>query len=78
MRITHLGAVLRLLRKQKGLSLRAVQELSGVSYSHLSQLERGVTPGLPRLETLERLAAAYGTTCAAVLERARGKGGRYA
>lgn len=35
------GECLHMLRKREGLSLRQVQKLTGISYGHLSSLERG-------------------------------------
>ena len=54
------GRPLRRLRQRRGWSLRTASERSGVSVSFLSSLERGVTGA--SIATLQRLAAAYGTT----------------
>jgi len=47
-------------RKQRGLSLRAASERSGLSVSFLSSLERGLSGA--SIASLQRLTAAYGTT----------------
>jgi DNA-binding transcriptional MerR regulator/quercetin dioxygenase-like cupin family protein len=60
---------LRRLRAQRGISLRQASELTGISVSFLSALERGVTGA--SIATLQRLTAAYGTT---VLELLGGPG----
>lgn len=54
------GRPLRRLRAERGLSLRAASERSGVSVSFLSALERGMTGA--SIATLQRVAATYGTT----------------
>ncbi len=53
----ELGQYLQDIRKRCGLSLRRVNELKGISYSHLNMIEhgkRGVTPAL-----LKNLAELY-------------------
>ncbi len=52
-----IGRRLREVRVWRGLSLRAVAELSGLSASYLSRIERGERP-VERRSTLEALAAA--------------------
>jgi DNA-binding transcriptional MerR regulator/quercetin dioxygenase-like cupin family protein len=54
------GRPLRRLRESRGLSLRAAGELTGLSVSFLSALERNVSGA--SIATLQRLTAAYGTT----------------
>lgn len=49
------GEELRKLRKEKGLSIRKLSELSGVAHSYLSQVETSKR-GIPKVETLERIA----------------------
>ncbi|QNB46046.1 helix-turn-helix domain-containing protein [Thermanaerosceptrum fracticalcis] len=51
---TYLGAELRQLREAKGLTLMELGNLSGVSYTHISEIERGKT--CASLKTLEKLA----------------------
>jgi transcriptional regulator with XRE-family HTH domain len=60
----ELGRWLRLLRKRQRLSLAAVAEASGLSQSFLSQMERGLVQ--PSLRSVNRVAAALGTTAPAV------------
>lgn len=57
----QLGARIRLLRREKGLSLRALAEQGGLSAGHLSQVENGKAENVG-LETLGRIATALGTT----------------
>jgi transcriptional regulator with XRE-family HTH domain len=52
------GEYIKSLRKNKRLSLRAVERLSGISNSYLSQIERGRRP-FPNLGYLIRLSEAY-------------------
>ncbi len=60
-----LGARLRDVRTKKNLSLPDLAERAGISKARLSDLERGRS--LPSLPTLDTLAAALGTTAAALL-----------
>lgn len=48
------GAYLKKLRKEKGLSIRRLEEMSGVSNAYLSQLENGKR-GLPSPEILKKI-----------------------
>ncbi len=52
------GAYLRGLRRDRQLSLKKVEELTGVSNAYLSQLERG-RRNPPHPDILKRLAKAY-------------------
>lgn len=54
------GRPLRRVRQSLGLSLRAAAARAGLSVSFLSALERGMSGA--SIATLQRLAAAYGTT----------------
>lgn len=54
------GRPLRRLRHELGLRLREAGHLSGLSVSFLSAIERGVSGA--SIASLQRLAAAYGTT----------------
>jgi DNA-binding transcriptional MerR regulator len=54
------GRPLRRIREERGLSLREASQLSGLSISFLSALERGISGA--SVATLQRLTAAYGTT----------------
>lgn len=55
-----IGARLRALRKQRGVSLRALAELCGLSANTISLVERGKTS--PSVATLHRLATALGVS----------------
>ncbi len=63
--LEQLGAEIRRLRKQRGLTLEQMVERSGVSLGALSQLERGY--GNPALGTLARVAHALGVSAASLL-----------
>jgi transcriptional regulator with XRE-family HTH domain len=52
------GSRLRALRQERGLSLRSLAELSGLSPNTISLVERGATS--PSVSTLQRLATALG------------------
>ncbi len=52
----RIGPIIRKLRQAKGLTLVALADLSGLSVSHLSQTERGITS--PSLSALRRIADA--------------------
>jgi transcriptional regulator with XRE-family HTH domain len=54
------------MRKERGLSLRALAELSGLSPNTISLIERGVTS--PSVSTLHRLAMALAVPITALLE----------
>ena len=55
---SSVGFHLRELRQQRGLSLRALAELSGLSANTISLIERGAAS--PSVSTLQRLATALG------------------
>ena len=55
-----IGPRLRALRKRRGLSLRALAELCGLSVNTISLVERGKTS--PSVATLHRLATALGVS----------------
>jgi transcriptional regulator with XRE-family HTH domain len=55
-----IGPKLRALRKRRGLSLRALAELCGLSVNTISLVERGKTS--PSVATLHRLATALGVS----------------
>jgi transcriptional regulator with XRE-family HTH domain len=55
MESTDLGRRLREVRSWRQLSVRAVAELSGISYSYLAKIERGAKPVNSR-QVLEALA----------------------
>ena len=55
------GNYMRKLRKEKGLTLKQVEKVAGVSNAYLSQIERGVR-NPPHPDILKRLAKAYEVT----------------
>lgn len=57
----QLAEFLKLARKEKDLSLRAVEEETGISNAYLSQLERGVASS-PSPAYLKKLSDCYGCT----------------
>lgn len=56
-----LGTNIKQLRKQKGLTQKALAKLSSVSYSTLTKIETGVIAS-PRLEQLQKIAKALDVT----------------
>ncbi|WP_078428928.1 helix-turn-helix domain-containing protein [Alkalihalobacterium alkalinitrilicum] len=53
------GGNIRELRKKKGMSLDRLSELSGISKSYLSYIERGLQTN-PSISVLEKLAQSLG------------------
>ncbi|MDT0317115.1 helix-turn-helix domain-containing protein [Streptomyces millisiae] len=64
----ELGATIRRLRKERGLTLVQLAQRSDLSHPFLSQLERGLTH--PSMPSLHRIARALGTTQQALLASA--------
>ncbi len=64
--VTELGRRVRALRLQRGMTLKQVESLCGLSATHLSEVERGRTS--PTLGALTRLAGALGRETAYFLE----------
>ena len=64
----ELGQFLEKIRKQKDLSLRQVDYMSNVSFSHLSMIEKGTRKALPL--TLKELARVYNIDYIDLLEKA--------
>jgi transcriptional regulator with XRE-family HTH domain len=65
---------LRQIRERKGVSLRALKQMSGVAVSSLARFEAG--QGDPQLSTLRKLAKALSVTVAELIgERSTKKGG---
>ena len=62
----NVGLHLRTMRKERGLSLCALAELSGLSPNTISLIERGITS--PSVSTLHRLAMALAVPITALLE----------
>lgn len=65
----HVHERIQALRKRKGISLRALASMSGLSASTVSAIERGVSA--PSVATLQRLAAALETTVPKLLDAPR-------
>jgi len=57
-RVARVGSVIRSVRRQEGLTARALASRAGVSQAFLSQVERGLNA--PSLATLYRIADALG------------------
>ena len=68
------GEYLRLLRKDRGMSLRRVEKITKISNSYLSQIERGKR-GVPNFSILKRLAEAYGVKVTDLIENAESQEG---
>ncbi|MET9472944.1 helix-turn-helix domain-containing protein [Streptomyces sp. NPDC002917] len=64
--MTELGARIRGERRARGISLERLAELSGVSRSMVSEVERGAKT--PSVLVLDRLATALGTSIARLLD----------
>ncbi len=58
-RLSKIGAYLKTKREERGLTLRQVEDLSGVSNAYLSMIESGRRKD-PHPRILKSLAAAYG------------------
>lgn len=63
------GDYLRSLRKRKNLSIKELQELSGVSDAYISQIENGKKP-IPSPRTLEKLHKYLDISLEDLLEKA--------
>jgi len=64
-RIRRLGAKIRTLRKERGLTLKALAGLSGLSHPFLSQVERGLAR--PSMSSLHQISEALGTNASWLL-----------
>ena len=62
----NVGERIRRVRREQGLTLKAVELRSGVSAAHLSEIERGVTS--PTMGSLARVARALAKSIAYFLE----------
>ena len=69
MQSTDFGDYLKELRQSKKLTLRQVRDMSGVSDSYLSHIEKG-TRGIPSPEILKKLAPVYGVLYEILANRA--------
>jgi transcriptional regulator with XRE-family HTH domain len=67
--MSKIGRFLKDARERKGLSLRAVQEATGVSNPYLSQIESGKVQH-PSPSVLNKLATLYGISYASLMKAA--------
>ena len=65
-----LGDFLKELRERKGVSLKKVEDETGISNAYLSQLETGVRQRLPNPDRLKALADYYNVSLQQLLEKA--------
>ena len=61
----HFGAAVRRLRERQGWSQEALAGRANLNRSYLGEVERGVVA--PSLQTIEKLAAAFGVRASALL-----------
>ena len=66
---TDLGARVRALRRERGLTLKGLGRLAGLSHPFLSQVERGLAR--PSVSSVERIAAALDVSVAQLWAPAR-------
>lgn len=64
-RMQRLGAKIRVLRKERGLTLKSLAQSSGLSHPFLSQVERGVAR--PSMSSLHQISEALGTNASWLL-----------
>ncbi|MFC1667652.1 helix-turn-helix domain-containing protein [Candidatus Omnitrophota bacterium] len=62
-----LARKIRGLRKKKGLTQERLSELSGIDYKHIQLLESNKAPAA-KLDTIEKLAKAFGTNPSELLK----------
>jgi transcriptional regulator with XRE-family HTH domain len=67
---TDLGARVRKLRRERGLTLKGLGRLAGLSHPFLSQVERGLAR--PSVGSVERIAAALDVSVAQLWSPSRG------
>ena len=65
----RLGQKLRHIRKSNGQTLKDLAEATGLSYSHISQIERGQAD--PSINSLRRIAETLGITLASLFDDQR-------
>jgi len=63
----RVGPTLRVMRIRKGLSLNELSLVAGISPSHLSRIERGLT--VPSYDVLDRIAGALGSDLSSLRSR---------
>jgi XRE family transcriptional regulator, master regulator for biofilm formation len=64
------GKKIKLLRKQKGISLSQLSEITGISKSYLSLMERDIQTN-PSLDIIEKIAEAFDVAVAEIVRRDR-------
>ena len=64
---THVGGLLRRLREERGISMRELSRISGLSANALSMIERGLTS--PSVSTLYRLTDALNVPITALFRQ---------
>lgn len=69
-KIFELGKFLAYLRNRKGVSLKKVEEDTGISNAYLSQLETGTRRKLPEPDRLRLLADYYNVSVQQLLQKA--------
>jgi transcriptional regulator with XRE-family HTH domain len=65
------AARLRALRESHGLTLRDVQDRTGIHYTYLSRLERGQLARTPRYGVIAKLADLYGVFAEELMHESR-------
>jgi transcriptional regulator with XRE-family HTH domain len=60
----RVGPTIKALRYQKGMSLNTLADSAGISPSHLSRIERGLT--VPSYDVLDRIAESLGSDLSAL------------
>jgi transcriptional regulator with XRE-family HTH domain len=68
--VMELGVRIRLLRRERGLTLRALAEKAGVNHTYLSKIENSKPGFEPGAETIRSLASALGADALELLELA--------
>lgn len=61
-----LGARIKELRKKMGLTQDALAEITGIDYKYLQKIE-GKNPPAIRIDTIEKLAKAFKTSCSQLI-----------
>lgn len=72
---TSVGRVIRRLRKQHQMTLEALADIVDTDAANLSRIERGLQNYTP--DGLERIAAAFNTSAAAILAESEDSGGLF-
>jgi transcriptional regulator with XRE-family HTH domain len=70
----NFGKMVKVLRGKRGLSLKQMKEMTGISESYINRLERGFRE-CPSFPIIEKLASALGVDPTELLEVGSGKSG---